>query len=272
MNYLEQPLTFITQATGTYGIAYLMCNEIYEAIEFGNLVTTGTISSNYIVLGSSPAGEFDINSYGPITITFNPSSLNFPKKINRIEYYINDDLQTVHSFYYSETSIDTRSYPYPNEPGDPRNYPFTKTFKSENYSTDTTIFAALVYQLGIVDPIFLFYNVNIIPPNVDDYETNSNSDVLNVNPYFKEMHLISTRMFGPNNDILYTFETKNPNYIAPVIINWQKDPVTIPTKTSKTSKVFDKKYRILEPYEISDLSNKDIKIITQVGKFKALNF
>jgi hypothetical protein len=41
------------------------------------------------------------------------------------------------------------------------------------------------------------------------------------NGYFQQVHLVGTRMFGPNNDILYMFETINPNYLAPVLVNWQ---------------------------------------------------
>ena len=266
MNYSEQFVTFTTQATSNYGVAYLMCDEVFNAIEFSDLVTTGTISSDYLVIFSSPIGQFDINFYGPVTITFNPSSLNFNKKINKIEYYINGELTDIRSFYYAEPSVKTNSYPFPQEPGDPRNYRVTKTFNSETYSIDKNKIDILVYQLGVQDPSFISYNINIIPPNIDDYD-------YDLNPYFGEMHLISTRMFGPNNDILYTFETKNPNYIVPVVINWQKQPIPISNKTIQTSTTtFDKKYRILQPYEIANLSNNNIKIITQAGNFKALNF
>lgn len=265
MNQYQQLVTFGAASTGAYAIGYLLSDEYYDAIEFGDLTTTGTISSDYLVIESSPISEYDVNFYGPTTITFNPSSLNLPNKIVRIDYYFgdvhNEYIKPIsHGFYYSLTSVDTQGYPFPSEPGDPRNFPVTHTFTSNQFSIQSFDVYIFIYQVNVADPVAVYYKINILAPNVDDYSSD-------INPYFGEMHLISTRMFGTNNDILYTFESQNPNYVIPVLINWNQLPTLQIENTNQTTRV-PRNYRILSPIEIKNYNNdinNNIKIITQVN-------
>jgi hypothetical protein len=264
MNQKDVTLSF-TGGTNTQQAilyAYLLCDEVFDAIEFSGPpptplnTTTGTISSDYILVGSVPFDQFTVNSYGPITLTFNPSALNLSKKINRIVYQFDDGSPSItNSFYYSEPSEATANYPYPNEPGDPRNFKVTKSFYSSSYFSQTYNVYILVYQFGNIDPTGILYQVNVIAPEMDG----------NNGGYFEEMHLISTRMFGPNDDILYTFETKNPNYIVPVSINWDTVPQNQIEQTNVTSPS-PRTYRILQPYEIENIKEtQNIKIISLVN-------
>lgn len=264
MKKLEARLSIIPSTTGSYSIAYLMSNEIYEAIEFGDGTFTNTASSelsDYVIVASSLLNEFIIDSYGPISITFNPSAINLPNKINRIEYVFSDGSPTiVKSFYFAFSSNETNNLPYPQEPGDPRNYTITKEFYSSNYFKSTFQVVANIYQLGVLDPTQVLYTINVISPELDGFNGG----------YFEELHLISTRMFGTNDDILYTFETKNPNYVVPVLINWNRPPQTTIAATNLVNKP-PRPYRLLEPYEIENFKNQNIKIIDKIQSKNNIN-
>lgn len=258
MNSQETLLSLTGDLTSNYAVAYLMADELYNAIEFGNLTTQGTISSNFIVVASTFVSTFVIDSYGPITLTFNPSALNLPKKINRIVYNFDDGSPSItKSFYYSLTSSETAHYPYPLEPGDPRNYTITKTFATNRYFQKTFIVYADVFQVGIYDPVRILYVINVKAPEMDGQ--NADSSV-----FLEEMHLISTRMFGVNDDILYIFETKNPNYIVPFVLNWESKSEKVVSISNIETKP-QRSYRMLQPWEIENInSNSNIKIITEV--------
>lgn len=258
MNSQELLLSFTGDLTSNYAIAYLMADELYNAIEFGNLTTQGTISSNFIVVASTFISTFIIDSYGPITLTFNPSALNLPKKINRIVYNFDDGSPSItNSFYYSLTSPETSHYPYPLEPGDPRNYKVTKTFATNKFFQKTFNVYADVFQVGIYDPARVLYIINVKAPEMDGQ--NADSSV-----FLEEMHLISTRMFGVNDDILYVFETKNPNYIVPLVLNWENKSENIVSLSNIETKP-QRSYRMLQPWEIENINNNsNIKIITEV--------
>ena len=254
MNSQEVFLSFTGSATSNYAIAYLMCDQLFDAIEFGNKSTQGSLSSDYIVVASTFISAFVINNNGPTSITFNPSQLNTPNKISRIVYQFDDGSPTItNSFYYSPTSISTLNYPFSAELGDPRNYPVTKKFYSSKFFTQTFSVIINVYQFGVVDPLEILYTVNINAPQMDGLNGG----------YFEEMHLISTRMFGTNNDILYTFETINPNYLIPVHLNWSQNPETT-IGNNNSSPTLERPYRILQPYEIDNLTkNSNIKLIPE---------
>jgi hypothetical protein len=254
MNTDTQILTFANANTASqHLIAYLMADQVFDAIDF-NTVSLSDINGDYIMIGSIPVNSFVLNYNGPVTITFNPSAINLPKKINRIVYEFSDGSPTIDSsFYYSPTSVISNNYPFSAEPGDPRNFSITKTFYSSTYFTASFEVLITVYQLGITDPVGIIYNININAPQLDGD-----------GGYFEEMHLISSRMFGLNDDILYTFETKNPNYVVPLQINWNKTPETIVQQTN-VSKSSLRPYKILEPYEIENLQkNSNIKVLYEI--------
>jgi len=243
----------------SFNVPYLEADETYAAIEYGDYTTVGTTSADFIVIGSTFISSFTINSYGPITLTFNPSAIKLPNKISRIVYSFSDGSpDIIHSFYYAPTSTTTANYPYPNEPGDPRNFTVTKTFYTSQYFTKTFNVIAKIYQYGIIDSDEIYYTINIISPQING--KNPDGSVT-----FEEINLISTRMFGVNNDILYVFETKNPNYILPVLINWN------PTQTgtivsTNTTPLPARSYKLLQPYEIDGLTtNENINLLPIVN-------
>lgn len=258
MTNIEEVLTFAGEASSTFAIAYLMSDELFNAIEFGDISTSihpvSSQFSNFIILGTTPISEVIIENNGPLTLTFNPSALNLPNKINRISYEFSDDTKIVNSFSFQPTSFDTMNLPYSAEPGDPRNKKVTKQYFSSTYFSETFTVLIYVYQYGKPDPVGILYNITIKSPDMDGLGVG----------YFEEMHLVSTRMFGVNNDLLYVFETKNPDYTVPVLVNWQQPPQSFIAETN-IIKNLPRPYKILQPYEIEEYNqNANIKIITAV--------
>jgi len=74
------------------------------------------------------------------------------------------------------------------------------------------------------------------------------------NSYFKEVHLVGSRMFGPNNDILYYFESVNPSYILPVLVNWTQKPAPIPEPYMP---VDYRPFKLLAPFENEAVTSID---------------
>jgi hypothetical protein len=253
MNLQEVLLSLNVSASSNLVIPYVMADETLAAIEFGDLTTQGTTSAKFIEFSNTTYGLFTIDSYGPTTITFNPSAINLPKKINRIVYRFSDGSpDIVKRFYYSPTSMETANYAYPLEPGDPRNFPVTKDFVTTQYFIKNNTVLIEIYQMGDEFPTIIEYNVNILPPEIDG----------NINSYFGEIHLVSTRMFGANNDILYIFESKDPNYTIPILLNWQK-PASVPILTTNITPHIKRPYTLQQPFEIKNVNNdiQNIKLV-----------
>lgn len=180
------------------------------------------------------------SDYAPLKLTVDPRSLEVANKIHRIEY-IFDNLETRNQNLFFTASA-TNGYPFPKEVGDPRHYPQIKTFYLPNKMTHTYGITANVYQIGLTTPTKITFKLNLSAPKMD-------GEILSV---FTSVNLIYTRMFGVNNDILYVFETTEPNYYIPLIINWTSRPVIVPEI------IIDKGYRpykIFEPYENQMVSN-----------------
>jgi hypothetical protein len=71
---------------------------------------------------------------------------------------------------------------------------------------------------------------------------------------FKELHLVGSRMFGPNDDILYFFESIEPNYILPVLVNWDNKPVPVPKITIPPNY---RPFNLLSPFENEAVTSID---------------
>lgn len=188
------------------------------------------------------------NDYAPLSLTINPSSLNVSKKIYKIEYVFDDEIKT-QTFFYKKTTADV--LPFPSEIGDPRNYTIHKTFYITSSASTTQNFGvtANVYQFGVSTPTKIKINLNLSAPKMDG-----------TGGIFNSVELLYTRIFGVNNDILYVFESVNPSYYIPVVINWESIPQVKPKidLSSKSLRAFD----VTRPFQITDVENPyNIKFI-----------
>jgi hypothetical protein len=175
----------------------------------------------------------EINSRVPLNLTVNPFNMkktptsnefDFSSKISKIVYDWGDGvIETQKAIPASFSDPQTTNYPFVKEKGDPRN--FIKThiynFSSSDYYQITQTFEKLVdlnvyaYMYGVKDPITYKFRIRLSAPRLDGSKTG----------FFKNFHLIYTKMFDLDNKILYVFEGKDPSWIFPVLVDWRKNTV-----------------------------------------------
>jgi hypothetical protein len=128
-------------------------------------------------------------------------------------------------------------------------------FNTQNhtyYTVGNIIGSISFYQIGLSQPTIYPINLNLSLPSMEGSSG-----------YFQELHLVGTRMFGPYNDILYMFESINPNYAIPTLVNWQTRPIV---NTPNISQGSYRPYRLLAPFENPNLV--DINIGTNLLEFE----
>ena len=101
---------------------------------------------------------------------------------------------------------------------DVANIPVSHTYYLDsNEFTKTFTLTISFYNYGNATPNVYTCTLNVYAPRLE-------SNTLGASGYFDEVQLVGSRMFGPNNDILYIFESINPNYIIPTMVNWKERP------------------------------------------------
>jgi hypothetical protein len=168
-----------------------------------------------------------ITQFAPLNFTVNPfnarplsnqesetgqGQFKFESKIYKIVYDWGDgNIETQKIQPSSFNSSASLSYPLEKEKGDPRNfsknhiYNLTDTFKSViNGNVE-------IYMFGVKNPLTYKFRILLTAPKLDGSKTG----------FFKHFHLINSKIFGPDNKILYLFEGKEPSWIFPVITDWR---------------------------------------------------
>jgi hypothetical protein len=163
--------------------------------------------------------NYTLSGYFPFDLKINPNFLS-SKNLYQIIYTIDGLISRTIKFFPDtplgkDLTIDKiPSIAYPMAPGDPRNIIFSHLF--ENLSGNNLIHNIEIATYELNNPNISTYNIQL----------NLSSQQFLMGPlsagFFKDIHLIKHRMFGPNNDIIYFFESEQPNYILPVLINWNK--------------------------------------------------
>jgi hypothetical protein len=178
---------------------------------------------NRTVLLDSTQEQQVISDYAPFELTVNPSNIAFSKKIRAIEYVWGDGTTDIVK-YRPLIGINT-NLSFPTDIGDPRNYSKSKYFYSNDPSLSKYVTTINVYFFGLPNP-FVFTIVLTLKNPPMDYSLNS---------FFDEIHLVKTKMFGLDNEILYTFQTQNEDCLLMSLVNWKlkPKPVVNPEKLSK---------------------------------------
>jgi hypothetical protein len=208
--------------------------------EFDNIVIFAqdslSLESTAVQIGETFFSQTNIQTYAPFTLVLNPSALLLDGKIHRIEYYFGEGNTKFQSLYYTPTSIDSMSLPYSAEPGDPRNFLQSNTYFLEENANKLLSVEVRVYEFGSLDYKQYFVNLDLRPPILDGQSSE----------YFRNLHLISTKMFGPDNKIFYVFESSSPNYILPALIKWEKisEDQEINLENAQI-----RPYKLLQPFE-----------------------
>ena len=173
----------------------------------------------------SSSTSISLSAIAPFQLTINAFNISVPYKIYRIDYDFGDGTSQSVSLYKD-------SY------GDDHNPSLTilnKQYTLLDAQNKTVPIKASVYQIGSTQPTVFNISLNLFTPSLTDIGTGM----------FGDFHLNSVKMFGPDNDILYIFETSNPRYLLPVLVNWNRRPVikNIPLDP------FYRPYKLLAPFE-----------------------
>jgi len=173
-----------------------------------------------------------VNGFAPFTLTIIPSSVPLTNKIYKIEYNFGDG------------SIESQLL---NPDSDQENPAFVaKThfyILTSSYVQDFQITADF-YQFNKSSYDRFNFVLSLSAPSLESLNPASFSSS---SYYFKELHLIGSRMFGPENEILYMFEGIDPDCFLPVLVNWKKRPV--PAIIKQIDSKYYRPYKLLSPFE-----------------------
>jgi hypothetical protein len=165
-----------------------------------------------------PNEVITINSFAPLKVYVNPSNAkpylpnnNFTLKISKIIYDWGDGSIEEQKFKPSLYSSPTETGLI-RENGDPRNFAKTHQYSLSTQFTSQFNIKISLYQFTLSTPVVYNYRLNLKAPRLDGTKTS----------FFKNMHLIYTKMFGVDNKILYVFEGKDPTWSFPVVVDWRR--------------------------------------------------
>jgi hypothetical protein len=168
--------------------------------------------------------DISLENFSPFVLNIDPSKTEPSKKTYKIVYDFNDgsDLKTI--LLAASAGKTNSDLPFPFEPGDPRNVPVSHTFylpdetiKSYNISISSfPILDQFIGADGFTNYTHYTISLSLSAPFLDSASASISGN------FFEELHLVNTRMFGPNNTILYNFEGFNPYYLLPTIVEWHE--------------------------------------------------
>jgi hypothetical protein len=160
----------------------------------------------------------DVSGTSPFVLNIDCKLLHPTKKVYKIEYDFGDNSPKEIKTLSAQPLKTNSSLPFPSEIADPRNIPTSHTFFVQD--TEQRTFNIIVKSFFIensevpVNSSVHQINLNLKVPALD-----TKSKAISAN-FFEDVHLVSSRMFGIDNTLLYNFESYNPNYLLPTLVKW----------------------------------------------------
>jgi hypothetical protein len=241
-------MSLASSASGVQFIPIVIGDEFQNIIIFSP-TDSSPVPLTAVTIGQTFFSQTNIATYAPFTLTLDPSALDVDNKIYKIEYNFGDGNIITQNYYYSNTGVDTMNLAYSAEPGDPRNYTQQNTFFLSDTNTKYITVEVKIYSLGFSEFKQYFVNLVLDPPNLDG----DNAE----NRYFENLHLISTRMFGPDDKIFYVFESDVPNYLLPALVKWENKEEN--NNINIQNNQF-RPYKLLQPFEKEDVTSVETKV------------
>lgn len=244
MNSQTVLMSLASTASGVQFIPIALGTEFDEIVIFAPNTYETIAPLTAVTIGETFFSQTNIATYAPFTLILNPSALDLDSKIYKIEYDFGNGNVVTQTYYYSNTSEDTLNYPFSAEPGDPRNYFQSSTYFLENTDRNYFTVEVRIYQFGFSEYKQYFVNLQLDPPVLDG----SGAEL----GYFKNLHLVSTRMFGPDDTIFYVFESDEPRYILPALVNWQRKETT---SNIALQDIQNRPYKLLKGFERENITS-----------------
>lgn len=176
------------------------------------------VSTSVVLNPSYP--ELNVNTIAPVTLSIDPRLVSPTKKVYKIVYDFGDGSEPLVKKLGGKPLESDSSLPYSSEILDPRNFKVEHNFVLENKTEQTFIISVKVYSVisSTITDNFTEYLINLKTTAPILYTPDSESD----KSFFESIHLVSTRMFGADNTILYSFESANPQHLLPTIVKWHE--------------------------------------------------
>jgi hypothetical protein len=243
---INSQTVFVSLASSVSGIQFV---PIVLGDEFENVVVFAqsslTQNATAVVLEQFYFSQTAITSYAPFNLILDPSTLEASGKIYKIEYDFGNGNVHTQNFYYANTSVDTMALPHNTEPGDPRNFNIDETFYIDKPEQKYIPVEVRIYSIGLKNYERYYVNLFLNPPELDG----------ELNNYFKDLHLISTRMFDTDDKVFYIFESQSPNYILPSLVKWDRNIA----QEADIQIIQDRSYKLLQPFEKENVSSIETK-------------
>ena len=200
---------------------------------------TGTVSLSTTIAQN-------ISGYSPFSLIIDPSVLTTDNVLYKLSYDFGDG-----TYLDQLLTLETLE-------NNPKSFLQTHLYSLSTVGQETYNIKVNAYQFG---EISTEYDISLLVLNPPIETTTTVSS--GISGFFDEVHLVGSRMFGPNNDILYMFESVAPNYILPVMINWKQKPALPPVIPSIPD---IRPFRVLAPFE-----NEEVTSIDTIGHVIAQN-
>jgi hypothetical protein len=191
--------------------------------------------NNELTVSLSDTFTQTITSLSPLLLTIDPSSMVTDNLVYKLSFDFGDGIS-----YDQVLTIENT----------PKSFKQTHSYSLSTIAPQTYNIVIKAYEFNSSVPIE--YVINLSLSNAP-LETKIDGD----SSPFDKVHLVGSRMFGVNNDIIYMFESENPNYILPVMVNWSQKPAAPPAIFAPSD---IRPFKLLQPFE-----NESVASIDTVG-------
>jgi hypothetical protein len=216
---------------------------------------------NRILNLESTTRTYNLSAFFPLDFTITPTNLTESEefKIKKIVYNWPDNTQEIVEFKPSFKFDNFSSVP---EFYNPRKTNVKKTFTFDKNYIEQNILKKIiinVYFFGKKD--YDTYTINLV-----GFKPKIFGNIIDGDTIFNNIFLVDARMFGPDNELLYVFETEDPNYILMSTVTWEK----LIEKREAVKLPPIRPYKFLMPFNkvvfdtISDLENVPYQTPTSI--------
>ena len=146
-----------------------------------------------------------VEGFSPFTMVLSTSAYTSINKIWKIGYDFGDGHTDEKILTINPNSYDP-TLSIPEEPGDPRNQIVEHLYYFDDSTKKSFLVTASFYTIGVNIAEQVSFTMNLTLPKMEDVFNSADT-----------IKLVGSRMFGLENQLIYLFESQNPNYLIPVL-------------------------------------------------------
>ena len=165
------------------------------------------INRQVISIDNSTNGS-TVEGFSPFMMVLSPSAYASTNKIWKVSYDFGDGYTDEKTLTLNPNSYDIQ-LPIPSEPGDPRNQTVEHLYFFDDSTKKSFLVTTFFYGIGtnIIEQVS--FTLTLTLPKIEDIFESADT-----------IKLVGSRMFGLENQLIYLFESQNPNYLIPVMAHF----------------------------------------------------